>query len=146
MKKYQAMQNVAGRDGRARGLIQFYGAGRTGRFAGHLVQVQNLPRNYLPDLNHARALVKMGDLDALDLLYDSILDTLSQLIRTAFIPSPGHRFIVADFSAIEARVVAWLAGEHATLQAFREGKDLYCETASQMHRQLHNRLPIEIWA
>lgn len=146
VKKYQAMQNVAGRDGRARGLIQFYGDGRTGRFAGHLVQVQNLPRNYLPDLNHARALVKMGDLDALDLLYDSILDTLSQLIRTAFIPSPGHRFIVADFSAIEARVVAWLAGEHATLQAFREGKDLYCETASQMHRQLHNRLPIEIWA
>ena len=132
VKKYQAMQNVAGTDGRARGLIQFYGAGRTGRFAGRLVQVQNLPRNYLSDLDQARTLVRTGNLDALELLYESVPDTLSQLIRTAFIPSPGCRFIVADFSAIEARVIAWLAGETTTLQAFREGKDLYCETASRM--------------
>ena len=132
VKKYQAMQNVTGSDDRARGLIQFYGAGRTGRFAGRLVQVQNLPRNYLPDLDQARTLVRTGNLDALELLYESVPDTLSQLIRTAFIPSPGHRFIVADFSAIEARVIAWLAGETTTLQAFREGKDLYCETASRM--------------
>lgn len=132
VKKYVAMQNVAGADGRARGLIQFYGAGRTGRFAGRLVQVQNLPRNYLPDLDQARSLVRVGDLDALELLYESVPDTLSQLIRTAFIPSPGNRFIVADFSAIEARVIAWIAGETTTLQAFRAGKDLYCETASRM--------------
>ena len=132
VKKYVAMHNVAGSDGRARGLIQFYGAGRTGRFAGRLVQVQNLPRNYLPDLNQARGLVRTGNLDALELLYDSMPDTLSQLIRTAFIPSTGNRFIVADFSAIEARVIAWLAGETTTLQAFRAGKDLYCETASRM--------------
>ncbi|USR79856.1 DNA polymerase [Arcanobacterium pinnipediorum] len=132
VKKYQAMQHVAGDDGRARGLLQFYGAGRTGRFAGRLVQVQNLPRNYLPDLDTARVLVRSGNLDALELLYDSVPDTLSQLIRTAFIPSPGNRFIVADFSAIEARVIAWLAGETTTLDAFREGKDLYCETASRM--------------
>lgn len=132
VKKYQAMQNVAGSDGRARGLIQFYGAGRTGRFAGRLVQVQNLPRNYLTDLDQARTLVRTGNLDALELLYESVPDTLSQLIRTAFIPSTGHRFIVADFSAIEARVIAWLAGETTTLAAFREGKDLYCETASRM--------------
>ena len=132
VKKYQAMQNVAGIDGRARGLIQFYGAGRTGRFAGRLVQVQNLPRNYLPDLDQARNLVRDGNLEALELLYDSVPDTLSQLIRTAFIPSPGNRFIVADYSAIEARVIAWLAGEESTLAAFRDGKDLYCETASRM--------------
>ena len=132
VKKYQAMQNVAGSDGRARGLIQFYGAGRTGRFAGRLVQVQNLPRNYLTDLDQARTLVRTGNLDALELLYDSVPDTLSQLIRTAFIPSEGCRFIVTDFSAIEARVIAWLAGETTTLAAFRAGKDLYCETASRM--------------
>lgn len=132
VKKYQAMQNVAGGDGRARGLLQFYGAGRTGRFAGRLVQVQNLPRNYLPDLDQARYLVRVGNLDAVELLYDSVPDTLSQLIRTAFIPSDGHRFIVADYSAIEARVIAWLAGEESTLVAFRHGKDLYCETASRM--------------
>ena len=132
VKKYQAMRNVAGADERARGLIQFYGAGRTGRFAGRLVQVQNLPRNYLPDLDEARTLTRQGNLDALELLYDSVPDTLSQLIRTAFIPSAGCRFIVADYSAIEARVIAWLAGEASTLQAFRDGKDLYCETASRM--------------
>lgn len=132
VKKYQAMQLVAGSDGRARGLIQFYGAGRTGRYAGRLVQVQNLPRNYLPDLDQARSLVRTGNLEALELLYESVPDTLSQLIRTAFIPSKGCRFIVTDFSAIEARVIAWLAGETTTLQAFRAGKDLYCETASRM--------------
>jgi DNA polymerase len=132
VKKYEAMQHVAGSDGRGRGLLQFYGAGRTGRFAGRLVQVQNLPRNYLPDLVQARNLVRDGLFDAVELLYDSVPDTLSQLIRTAFIPEPGHRFLVADFSAIEARVIAWLAGETTTLQAFKEGKDLYCETASRM--------------
>ena len=114
VKKYQAMHNVTGTDGRARGLIQFYGAGRTGRFAGRLVQVQNLPRNYLPDLDQARTLTRQRNLDALELLYDSVPDTLSQLIRTAFIPSAGCRFIVADYSAIEARVIAWLAGETST--------------------------------
>lgn len=139
VKKYQAMQNVAGTDGRARGLIQFYGAGRTGRFVGCLVQVQNPPRNYLPDLDHARTLVRTGNLDALELLYDSVPDTLSQLIRTAFIPSTGNRFIVADYSAIEARVIAWLAGETTTLDAFRDGKDLYRETASRMFG-----VPVEI--
>ncbi|WP_060760989.1 DNA polymerase, partial [Propionibacterium freudenreichii] len=132
VKKYQAMRNVAGTDGRARGLIQFYGAGRTGRFAGRLVQVQNLPRNYLPDLDQARTLTRQRNLDALELFYDSVPDTLSQLIRTAFIPSAGCRFIVADYSAIEARVIAWLAGETTTLAAFGQGKDLYCETASRM--------------
>lgn len=132
VEKYEAMQLVAGRDGRGRGFLQFYGAGRTGRFAGRLVQVQNLPRNYLPDLSEARGLVRTGNFEALDLLYDSVPDTLSQLIRTAFIPADGHRFVVAAFSAIEARVIAWLAGETTTLQAFRDGKDLYCETASRM--------------
>ncbi|MDK7142905.1 DNA polymerase [Gleimia europaea] len=134
VKKYQAMQNVSGADGRARGLLQFYGAGRTGRFAGRLVQVQNLPRNYLPDLDQARTLVKDKNLEAVELLYDSVPDTLSQLIRTAFIPTSGNRFIVSDYSAIEARVIAWLAGEKTTLEAFRDGKDLYCETASRMFK------------
>lgn len=134
VKKYQAMLNVSGADGRARGLLQFYGAGRTGRFAGRLVQVQNLPRNYLPDLDQARILVKDKNLEAVELLYDSVPDTLSQLIRTAFIPASGNRFIVADYSAIEARVIAWLAGEKSTLEAFRDGKDLYCETASRMFK------------
>lgn len=134
IKKYQAMQSVSGADKRARGLLQFYGAGRTGRFAGRLVQVQNLPRNYLPDLDQARTLVKDGNLEAVELLYDSVPDTLSQLIRTAFIPTSGNRFIVADYSAIEARVIAWLAGEKSTLKAFRDGKDLYCETASRMFK------------
>lgn len=131
VKKYEAMQHVQGSDGRGRGLLQFYGAGRTGRFAGRLVQVQNLPRNYLPDLGEARALVRDGLFEAVELLYLSVPDTLSQLIR-AFISAPGHRFVVADFSAIETRVIAWLAGETTTLRAFEEGKDLYCETASRM--------------
>lgn len=132
VKKCEAMQHVAGRDGRGRGFLQFYGAGRTGRFAGRLVQVQNLPLNYLPDLAQARSLVRTRDFDAVELLYDSVPDTLSQLIRTAFIPADGQRFVVADFSAIEARVIVWLAGETTTLGAFRDGKDLSCETASRM--------------
>lgn len=131
VKKYQAMENCE-LDGRAHGLLQFYGAGRTGRYAGRLIQVQNLPRNYLPDLDAARGLVKAGEFEALELLYPSVSDTLSQLVRTAFVPAPGHYFVVADYSAIEARVLAWLAGEAATLDAFRAGKDLYCETASRM--------------
>ncbi|MCI6574722.1 MAG: DNA polymerase [Arcanobacterium sp.] len=132
VKKYQAMQNVAGLDERARGLIQFYGAGRTGRFAGRLIQVQNLPRNYLPDLAQARALVADGNGDGIELLYPSVPDTLSQLIRTAFIPKPGHRFVVADYSAIEARVIAWLAGEDWRLDLFEKGGDIYCQSASEM--------------
>lgn len=132
VKKYQAMKNVAGSDARARGLIQFYGASRTGRFAGRLIQVQNLPRNYLPDLSEARALLRGGHLDALEMLYPSVPDTLSQLIRTAFIPKPGSRFVVADFSAIEARVIAWLAGENWRIDLFKRGGDIYCQSASQM--------------
>lgn len=131
VKKYQAMENCE-TGGRAHGLLQFYGAGRTGRYAGRLIQVQNLPRNYLPDLDAARGLVKAGEFEALELLYPSVSDTLSQLIRTAFVPADGHYFVVSDFSAIEARVLAWLAGETSTLDAFRSGKDLYCETASRM--------------
>ncbi|MDF2419495.1 DNA polymerase [Trueperella pyogenes] len=131
VKKYQAMENCE-TGGRAHGLLQFYGAGRTGRYAGRLIQVQNLPRNYLPDLDAARGLVKAGEFEALELLYPSVSDTLSQLIRTAFTPADGHYFVVADYSAIEARVLAWLAGETSTLDAFRAGKDLYCETASRM--------------
>lgn len=131
-KKYEAMLKTLCPDGRAHGLIQYYGAGRTGRWAGRLIQVQNLPRNYLPDLDDARQLVDAGEADTVELLYGSLPDTLSQLIRTAFIPREGTRFIVADYSAIEARVLAWLAGQTDTLQAFREGKDLYCETASGM--------------
>ena len=132
VKKFQAIQNVAGKDERARGLIQFYGAGRTDRFAGRLIQVQNLPRNYLPDLADARNLVAADNGDALELLYPSVPDTLSQLIRTAFIPKTGHRFVVADYSAIEARVIAWLAGEQWRLELFRKGGDIYCQSASEM--------------
>lgn len=130
--KYRKMADATCTDGRAHGLLQFYGASRTGRWAGRLVQVQNLPRNYLPDLAQARGLVHDGDFDALEMLYPSVPDTLSQLIRTTFIPSENHRFIVADYSAIEARVLAWLAGEQATLAAFMNGEDLYCATASAM--------------
>lgn len=131
-KKYEAMLNALCPDGRAHGLIQYYGAGRTGRWAGRLIQVQNLPRNYLPDLDDARQLVKTGEAETVELLYGSLPDTLSQLIRTAFVPREGTRFIVADYSAIEARVLAWLAGESKTLSSFAQGKDLYCETASSM--------------
>lgn len=136
VKKYQAMLNcVIPGDDRAHGLIQFCGAGRTGRWAGRLIQVQNLPRNYLVDLDAARGLVAGGQHDLVEALYASLPDTLSQLIRTAFVPKDGTRFIVADYSAIEARVLAWLAGEEATLQAFRDGKDLYCATASAMFKK-----------
>lgn len=129
-RKYDTMLNCETR-GRAHGLIQFYGANRTGRWAGRLIQVQNLPRNYMSDLDEARTLVKQGDMSMFKLLYP-VPDTLSQLIRTAFIPSEGNVLAVCDFSAIEARVLAWLAGETSTLQSFRDGKDLYCETASRM--------------
>lgn len=132
IKKYEAMANATAVDGRAHGLIQFYGANRTGRYAGRLIQVQNLPRNYLPDLELARELVKSGDFETLELLFDSVPDTLSQLIRTAFIPSPGNRFLVADYSAIEARVIAWLAGEKWRLELFEQGGDIYCQSASAM--------------
>ena len=132
VKKYQAMLDTTNVDGRAHGLLQFYGAGRTGRWAGRKIQVQNLPRNYLSDLYDARQVVATGDVELVEVFYDNVPDTLSQLIRTAFIPKPGTRFIVADYSAIEARVLAWLAGEEDTLQAFRDGKDLYCVTASSM--------------
>ena len=132
VKKYQAMQNAVCSDGRARGMFQFYGANRTGREAGRIIQLQNLPQNHLPDLEAARELVKSGNLEAVELLYEDVPDTLSQLIRTAFIPKPGYKFLVADFSAIEARVIAWLAGETWRMQAFAEGKDIYCASASKI--------------
>lgn len=132
VKKYQAMENAVCRDSRARGMFQFYGASRSGRFAGRLIQLQNLPQNHMPDLAEARELVKQGDYDITRLLYDDVPDTLSQLIRTAFIPRQGWKFIVSDFSAIEARVISWLAGEEWKMKAFAEGKDIYCSTASQM--------------
>ena len=132
LKKYQAMENAVCADGRARGMFQFYGANRTGRFAGRLVQLQNLPQNHLPDLEEARALVRGGDYEALDMLYDSVPEVLSELIRTAFVPSPGNNFIVADFSAIEARVISWFAGEEWRTKVFASGGDIYCASASQM--------------
>lgn len=132
VKKYTAMKNAACMDYRERGMFRFYGANRTGRFAGRLVQLQNLPQNHLPDLAEARSLVKQGNVEALEMLYEDIPDTLSQLIRTAFIPRTGFKFIVADFSAIEARVLAWLAGEKWRMRVFAEGKDIYCSSASQM--------------
>ena len=132
VKKYQAMQNAVCSDGRARGMFQFYGANRTGREAGRIIQLQNLPQNHLPDLEAARELVKSGDLEAVELLYEDVPDTLSQLIRTAFVPKTGYKFLVADFSAIEARVIAWLAGETWRMQAFAEGKDIYCASASKI--------------
>lgn len=134
VKKYQAMENAACRDGRCRGMFQFYGANRTGRFAGRLVQLQNLPQNHMSDLAEARALVRCGNTEALDLLYDDIPDTLSQLIRTAFIPAEGMKFYVADFSAIEARVIAWFAGETWRSKVFQDGGDIYCASASQMFK------------
>ena len=132
VKKYTAMQTVVGSDDRARGLIQFYGANRTGRYSGRLIQVQNLPQNHLPDLDTARALVRSGNTDAVEMLYDSVPLVLSELIRTAFVPKPGCRFYVADFSAIEARVIAWYAGETWRMDLFRSGGDIYCQSASQM--------------
>ena len=132
VKKYTAMESAVCPDDRARGLIQFYGANRTGRFAGRLIQVQNLPQNHLPDLKQARTLVRDGRFDAVELLYDSVPLVLSELIRTAFIPKPGCRFFVADFSAIEARVIAWIAGEQWRQEVFAQGGDIYCASASQM--------------
>lgn len=132
VKKYQAMEMTACDDSRAHGMFQFYGANRTGRFSGRKIQLQNLPQNHMSDLAEARALVRQGNYAALTLLYDSVPDVLSQLIRTAFIPKSGMKFIVSDFSAIEARVIAWLAGETWKSEAFAKGKDIYCSTASKM--------------
>ena len=132
VKKYQAMQNAVCKDGRAHGMFQFYGANRSGRWAGRLIQLQNLPQNHMNDLADARELVRTGDYDTLELLYDDIPDTLSQLIRTAFIARPGYKFVVSDYSAIEARVLAHLAGESWRSKVFAEGKDIYCASASQM--------------
>ena len=132
VKKYQAMENAVCEDGRARGMFQFYGANRSGRWAGRLIQLQNLPQNHLPDLEQARSLVKADDYDALELLYEDIPDTLSQLIRTAFVPRKGMKFVVADFSAIEARVLSFLAGETWRSEVFANGGDIYCESASKM--------------
>ena len=132
VKKYQAMENAVCADSRAHGMFAFYGANRTGRFSGRIIQLQNLPQNHIPDLAQARELVKAGDFDALAMLYEDIPDTLSQLIRTAFVPQDGRKFIVADFSAIEARVIAWIAGERWRLKVFEGGGDIYCASASQM--------------
>ena len=132
VKKYTAMKNTACSDNRARGMFSFYGASRTGRWAGRNVQLQNLPQNHLPDLTEARELVKYSSFEDIQMLYDDVPDTLSQLFRTAFIPRQGMKFIVADFSAIEARVIAWLAGEEWRMKAFANGEDIYCASASKM--------------
>lgn len=132
VKKYQAMQTAVCRDGRAHGMFQFYGANRSGRWAGRLIQLQNLPQNHMGDLAEARELVRIGDYETMELLYDDIPDTLSQLIRTAFIPRRGYKFIVRDYSAIEARVLSYLAHETWRSRVFAEGKDIYCASASQM--------------
>ena len=132
VKKYQAMETAVCSDGRARGMFQFYGANRTGRWAGRIIQMQNLPQNHLDDLSDVRGLVRAGDFDAVEMLYEDVPNTLSQLIRTAFVPQGDRKFIVADFSAIEARVIAWLAGEKWRQDVFAEGKDIYCASASQM--------------
>lgn len=135
VKKYEAMDKASGSDDRARGLLQFVGAGRTGRWAGRLIQVQNLPRQHTSDLAEARELLKLGEFEALEMLWGSTPNVLSELIRTAFIPKPGNRFIVADYSAIEARVIAWLAGERWVLDLFENGGDIYCETGTRMFGQ-----------
>ena len=132
VKKYQAMQNAVCDDSRVRGMFMFYGANRSGRFAGRLVQLQNLPQNHLPDLEDARELVKAGDYDDVSMLYGTVPSVLSELIRTAFVPKPGFKFIVSDFSAIEARVLSWLAGEQWRMDVFKNGGDIYCETAGRM--------------
>ena len=134
VRKYQAMQNAVCADGRARGLFSFYGANRTGRFSSKIIQLQNLARNSMSDLDQARALIKTGDYDAVSMLYDDVPDTLSQLVRTAFVPPKGKLFYVADFSAIEARVIAWFAGEKWRSEVFRKGGDIYCASASQMFK------------
>ena len=132
VRKYEAMQNAVCNDGRCRGMFQFYGANRSGRWSGRLVQLQNLPQNHMDDLEQARDLVKAGDYEMLDMLYDSVPGVLSELIRTAFIPRPGYKFIVSDFSAIEARVLSYLAGEKWRQEVFHNGRDIYCESASRM--------------
>lgn len=134
VRKYQAMEKTVCSDGRARGMFQFYGANRTGRFSGRNIQLQNLPQNHLPDLSEARSLVRSGNFDGIELLYEDVPDTLSQLIRTAFIPKENALFYVADFSAIEARVIAWFAGESWRQQVFEKGGDIYCASASQMFK------------
>ena len=134
VRKYQAMSNTVCADDRARGMFQFFGAVRTGRFSGRNIQLQNLPQNHLPDLAEARGLVRSGDFDAVKLLYEDVPDTLSQLIRTAFIPKEGTQFLVADFSAIEARVIAWYARETWRQKVFEKGGDIYCASASQMFK------------
>ena len=134
VKKYTAMQNAVCADSRARGMFQFYGANRTGRFAGRIIQLQNLPQNHLPDLAEARSLVRAGDYSAVEMIYEDVPDTLSQLIRTAFVPQKGRLFYVSDFSAIEARVIAWLAGENWRMEVFKGGGDIYCASASQMFK------------
>ena len=132
VRKYQAMQNAVCSDGRCHGMFQFYGANRSGRWAGRLIQLQNLPQNHMDDLEQARDLVKAGDYEMLDMLYDSVPGVLSELIRTAFIPRPGYKFVVSDFSAIEARVLSHLAGETWRAEVFHKGRDIYCESASRM--------------
>jgi DNA polymerase len=134
VKKYAAMENAVCADGRARGMFQFYGANRTGRWAGRIIQLHNLPQNHLPDLEQAHSLVRSGNFAALEMLYDSVPEVLSELIRTAFVPKPGCKFIIADFSAIEARVIAWIAGEKWRQEVFASGGDIYCASASQMFR------------
>ena len=132
VSKYRAMQKAVCADGRARGMFAFYGANRTGRWAGRIIQLQNLPQNHMDDLEEARNLVRDGNFEALELMYDNIPSVLSELIRTAFVPKPGYKYIVSDFSAIEARVLSFLAGEQWRIDTFREGKDIYCASASQM--------------
>ena len=132
VKKYQAMQNAVCVDSRARGMFRFYGANRSGRWAGRMIQLQNLPQNHMLDLEQARGLVESGNYDAMELLYDDIPDTLSQLIRTAFVPRTGYKFVVADFSAIEARVLSFLAGEQWRMEVFANNGDIYCASASAM--------------
>ena len=132
VSKYRAMQNTVCADGRARGMFAFYGANRTGRWAGRIIQLQNLPQNHMDDLEEARNLVRDGNFEALELLYDDIPSVLSELIRTAFVAKPGYKYIVSDFSAIEARVLSFIAGEQWRIQTFKDGKDIYCASASQM--------------
>ena len=132
VRKYQAMQNAVCADSRCHGMFMFYGANRSGRWAGRLIQLQNLPQNHMEDLDQARALVKAGDYEMLDMLYDSVPGVLSELIRTAFIPRSGYKYIVSDFSAIEARVLSYLAGEKWRAEVFHKGRDIYCESASRM--------------
>lgn len=134
VRKYEAMQNAVCADDRCRGMFQFYGANRSGRWSGRLIQLQNLPQNHLPDLEQARELVKQDDYEMLDMLYDSVPSVLSELIRTAFVPRPGYKFVVSDFSAIEARVLSYLAGEEWRMEVFRTGGDIYCASASQMFK------------